>query len=223
MNCYERYKESLFQQFERIGKALSSAKRLELLYLLSQGERRVELLAKETDTSIASTSQHLQVLKAARLVDAQKNGLFVTYRLADQSVADFLKTMCSFAENRLAEIEQITRELINEKELEVIDGDTLVKRMQEGDITILDVRPIEEYHAGHIPGALSIPLTELEERLAQLPRHQEIIAYCRGSYCVLSLKAAEMLKGHGYQVLRLKEGVNDWRAKGLPISVENSI
>jgi len=214
------FKDAIYEQFARIGKAVSSPKRLEILDLLCQGERTVDVLAKESGLTVANASQHLQVLRASRLVEAEKVGLFVTYRLADQAVCEFFRAMRILAESRLAEVEQIKRRFLEGREgMEPVDRDVLLKRVREGVVTVLDVRPEEEYRAGHIPGAISIPLKEMERRLSDLPRDQEIVAYCRGPYCVLSIQAVEMLRARGFHAVRLEEGVQDLRAMGFPISV----
>jgi rhodanese-related sulfurtransferase len=215
------FKDAIYEQFARIGKAVSSPKRLELLDLLCQGERTVEVLAKESGLTLANASQHLQVLRTARLVEAEKEGLFVIYRLADQTVCEFFRTMRVLAESRLAEVEQIKRRFLEGRDgMESVDRDALLELIQEGAVTVLDVRPVEEYDAGHIPGALSIPLKELALHLNRLPRNQEIVAYCRGPYCVLSVQAVEMLRAKGYQAVRLEEGIQDLRAMGFPIAVD---
>jgi rhodanese-related sulfurtransferase len=212
------FKDAIYEQFARIGKAVSSPKRLELLDLLCQGERTVEVLAKESDMALANASQHLQVLRAARLVEAEKVGLFVVYRLADQAVCEFFLSMRVLAENRLAEVEQIKRRFLEGREgMEPVDRDELLILVREEAVTVLDVRPIEEYNAAHIPGALSIPLKELKQHLAELPRDQEIVAYCRGPFCVLSVQAVEMLRAQGFNAVRLEEGIQDLRAMGYPI------
>ena len=220
-NPNRTFKDAIYEQFARIGKSVSSPKRLELLDLLCQGPRTVEVLAKESGLSVANTSQHLQVLRAARLVEAEKDGLFVNYRLADQTVCEFFRTMRVLAESRLAEVEQIKRRFLEGREgMEPVDGQALLELVAKGEVTVLDVRPVEEYNAGHIPGAISIPLKELQLRLMDLPRDQEIVAYCRGPYCVLSIQAVEMLRAKGFQALRLEEGIQDLRALGFPIAKE---
>ena len=212
------YKDAIYEQLGRIGKAISSPRRLELLDLLCQAPRTVEALAKEADLSLANASQHLQVLRAARLVDADKKGLFVMYRLADESVCDFYRALRVLAESRLAEIERITRDYLEDRAtMEAVDREVLLERARRGEVLVLDVRPAEEYAAGHIPGALSIPLKELEDRLERLPRDQEIVAYCRGPYCMLAVEAVERLRAHGFRAARLDESVSDWRARGHEI------
>jgi rhodanese-related sulfurtransferase len=218
-NPNRAFKDAIYEQFARIGKAVSSPKRLELLDLLCQGPRTVEVLAKESGLAIANASQHLQVLRAARLVAAEKEGLFVIYRLADQTVCEFFRTMRVLAESQLAEVEQIKRRFLEGREgMEPVDRDELLELVREEAVTVLDVRPVEEYNAGHIPGALSIPLKELKQHLAELPRNQDIVAYCRGPYCVLSIQAVEMLRAKGFQAVRLEEGIQDLRAMGFPIT-----
>jgi len=215
------FKDAIYEQFARIGKAVSSPKRLELLDLLCQGPRSVEVLAKESGLTLANASQHLQVLRTTRLVEAEKEGLFVIYRLADQTVCEFFRTMRVLAENRLAEVEQIKRRFLAGREgMEPVDREALLELVRDGAVTVLDVRPVEEYNAGHIPGALSIPLKELQLHLTALPRNQEIVAYCRGPYCVLSIQAVEMLRAKGFQAVRLEEGIQDLRAMGFPIAVD---
>jgi rhodanese-related sulfurtransferase len=218
-NPNRAFKDAIYEQFARIGKSVSSPKRLELLDLLCQGERTVEVLAKESGLTIANASQHLQVLRAARLVEAEKEGLFVIYRLADQTVCEFFRAMRVLAESQLAEVEQIKRRFLEGREgMEPVDRDALLKRVREGAVTVLDVRPFEEYNAGHIPGALSIPLRDLTLHLSELPHDQEIVAYCRGPYCVLSIQAVEMLRAKGFQAVRLGEGIQDLRDMGFQIA-----
>jgi len=219
-NPNRAFKDAIYEQFARVGKAVSSPKRLELLDLLCQGPRKVEVLAQESSLTIANASQHLQVLRAARLVEAEKEGLFVIYRLADQAVCEFFRAMRVLAESRLAEVELIKRRFLEGREgMEPVDREALLRLVREGAVTVLDVRPAEEYNAGHIPGALSLPLEELELRLSELPRDQEIVAYCRGPYCVLSVQAIEILRAKGFNAIRLEEGVQDLRAMGFPIAV----
>lgn len=214
------FKDTIYEQFARIGRSVSSPKRLELLDLLCQGERTVEVLAEETGMTLANTSQHLHILRAARLVEAEKAGVFVIYRLADETVCEFFRAMRVLAENRLAEVEQIKRQFLEGREgMEPVDRDALLKRVQEGEVTVLDVRPVEEYMAGHIPGAISIQLKELERRLSELRRDKDIVAYCRGPYCVLAIQAVEMLREKGFRAIRLEEGLQDWRAMGFPVAV----
>ena len=221
-NPNRQFKDDIYEQFSRIGKAVSSPRRLELLDLLCQGNKNVETLAKETGLSVANTSQHLQTLRSSRLVEAQKEGLYVTYRLADQTVCEFFRSMRVLAESRLAEIELIKRRYLAGREgMEPVDRNDLLTRVKEGAVTVLDVRPGLEYRTGHIPGALSVPLKELHKLLSKLPKDQEIVAYCRGPYCVLSVIAVEVLREKGFKAFRLEEGVQDWRAMGYSIAMGN--
>jgi rhodanese-related sulfurtransferase len=213
------YKDSIYEQLARIGKAVASARRLELLDLLAQGPRTVEVLAREAGLGVANTSQHLGALRAAELVTSERHGLFVTYRLASGEVAAFFRALRQLAESRLAEIERLTRDFLDARGvLEPVDREALLDRVRRGEVTVLDVRPTEEYGAGHIPGALSVPLAELEQRLAELPRDQEIVAYCRGPYCVLAVEAVRLLREHGFRAVRLEDGIPDWRARGFDVA-----
>lgn len=215
-----QFKDAIYEQFARIGKGVSNPKRLELLDLLCQGERTVEVLAKEAGTSVANASQHLQILRAARLIESEKSGQFVTYRLTDQAVCDFFLAMRVLAERELAEVEQLKRRFLEGKEgMEPLDRNALIQRVKEGMVIVLDVRPAEEFLAGHIPGAISIPLEELEQRLSELPPDQEIVAYCRGPYCVLAIQAVEILREKGFHAFRMEDGVQDWRARGFSVAV----
>jgi rhodanese-related sulfurtransferase/DNA-binding transcriptional ArsR family regulator len=208
-------KSAVYEQIARIGQATASASRLELLDLLSQGPRTVEALAQQTGQSVATTSHHLQVLRRARLVEAEKAGLYVTYRLADPQVGDFFLNLRRLAESRLAEIQHVTRQHLEERgALEPVDNDELVRRVRAGQVTLIDVRPREEYVAGHIPGAISVPLSELGNRLGELRKRREIVAYCRGPYCVMALDAVELLRRKGLRAQRLEYGVTEWRVGG---------
>lgn len=218
-NPNRRFKTAIYEQFARIGKAVSHGGRLELLDLLCQGPRTVEVLAREAGMGLPNVSQHLKVLREARLVEAEKQGLYVTYRLADGEVCEFFRALRLLAEARLAEIGEITRRFMEARgDLDPVDRRQLLAKIRDGGVTVLDVRPPEEYRAGHLPGALSVPLDELERKLSELPVDREVVAYCRGPYCVLALEAVERLKALGYTASRLEEGVADWRARGLPIS-----
>lgn len=218
----QRFKIAIYEQFARIGKALSSPRRLELLDLLCQGRRTVEALARESGLSVANTSQHLQILRTARLVEAQKEGLFVFYQPADGIVCEFFRTLRMFAESRLPEIEQIVRTYFEGHDaLEPVDKEALLARVRSGEAIVLDVRPSEEYRAGHIPGALSVPLKDLESHLSELPRDQEIVAFCRGPYCIFAFEAVELLKAKGFRAVRLADSIQDWRSRGLPVTTGN--
>ena len=208
-------KGAVFAQVARIGQAASSPSRLELLDLLSQGARTVEALARQTGQSVATASHHLQVLRRARLVEAEKTGLYVTYRLADPLVGTFLLDLRRLAESRLAEIEQITRQFLDARgALESVDNDELLRRVRSGEVTLIDVRPREEYVAGHLPSAISMPLPDLPKRLKELQKRRDIVAYCRGPYCVMALDAVDLLRRKGFRAHRLEHGVPEWRALG---------
>jgi len=209
------FKDRIYEQFARVGKALASRRRLELLDVLCQGPRTVEELARQAGMGTPNTSQHLKVLRSARLVEAERDGVRVRYRLADEAVCDLYRSLRNLAERRLAEIDEVVAEFLGAREgMEGVDRDDLLARVDAGEVTVLDVRPPEEYEAGHIAGALSLPLEELESRLSELPRDQRVVAYCRGPYCVLAVKAVEMLRSHGFEAFRLEDGVPDWRARG---------
>ena len=221
-NKYKNYKDEIFVQFARIGKAVSSPKRLELLELLSQGPQTVEVLADKAGLGIANTSRHLAILSSARLIEGTKDGRFVIYSIADDAVYEYIRSLRSLAEKRLAEVREITRQFIDERDaMEPIDRMALLKRVRKGLVTVLDVRPGDEYTAGHIPGAISIPLNELKARLSELPRDREIVAYCRGPYCLLAVRAVEMLRKSGFSAMRLEDGVRDWSEQGLPVDTGN--
>lgn len=213
-----QFKDEIYEQIARISKAAAAPKRLELLDLLSQGPRTVEVLADLAGITVGNASQHLKILRAARLVDARKQGLYVEYRLADEEVADFFVALRTLAQSRLAEVERITREYLERRNaLEAIEGDELVRRVRSGEVTVIDVRPVEEYRAGHIPGARSIPMTELAGRLQEVPKDREVVAYCRGPYCVMAVAAVDLLRSKGFAAHRMEQGVADWRARGWRI------
>jgi len=213
------FKDPLYEQFARIGHAVASPKRIELLDLLSQGEKTVEQLSDQSATPVKNTSAHLRVLRQARLVDTRRSGTFVYYRLAGDDVFRFVRDLESLGRSRLAEVEQVANLYIDGRdELEPVSIKELRRRMREGDITVIDVRPEEEYLAGHIPGALSIPVAQLKRRLGEIPKSNDVVAYCRGPYCVYSVEAVGILRKHGYHALRANEGLPDWRASGLPIA-----
>lgn len=218
-----QFKNAAYEQLARIGKALAAPKRLELLDLLSQGPRTVEALAGEVAISLANASQHLQILRAARLVESVKQGLHVRYALADDGVSRLLHEVQQVARARLAEITRVTQLYLEERgALEAVDGEELIRRVRAGAVTVLDVRPAEEYSAGHIPGAISVPLSELKKRFAELPRKQEIVAYCRGPYCVMAIDAVELLRKKGFRAHRMEQGVVEWKARGFRVATRIS-
>lgn len=217
------YKELLYKQFALVGKAVSSNKRLELLDLLCQGERTVEDLAKETGSSISSVSQHLQVLKSARLVGSRKEGLYVYHFLADESVGEFWRSLRALAFSHSAELREMVQAILEDRDdLEQVNHADLMERARKGEVIVLDVRPEVEYQSGHIADAVSIPVDQLEAHLKDLPKDREIVAYCRGPYCLLSLEAVTTLRKHGYKARRLVDGFPEWQAHGHPIAGGNS-
>lgn len=212
--------ERRLRQLARIGKALASPRRLELLDLICQAERSVEQLADETGMSVANTSQHLRALHEANLVESTREGRFVVYGLADVLVSDFYRSFRLLAEDRLSEIERIRQRFFSGgNDLTGLDRDTLLKRVKQGEVIVIDVRPVKEYRTAHIRQAVSIPLQELGHRLAELPRGKTIVAYCRGQYCALAAEAVQLLTEHGFRAQRLEDSVDDWRARGLPLDV----
>src|SRR5262245_415398 len=211
-------KLALFAQFAAVAKALAHPHRLELLEQLAQGERSVEMLGDRTGLSIANASQHLQHMRRAGLVANRRDGKFIYYRLADDSVLNLLSSLHGIAERNLAEVERLVRNYFHARdELEPITREELLRRSRTREIAILDVRPEDEFALGHVPGAVNIPLRELEARLAELDHAQEIVAYCRGPYCLLSYEAVAALRARGFKVRRLEDGLPEWRAAGLPI------
>lgn len=217
---HRAFKNALNEQFARIAKAVASPRRIELLDALAQCPRTVESLANQAGMSVANTSQHLQILRAAGLAEAEKEGIFVSYRLADTQVADFLLALRRLATSRLGDVDRIVQKFVSgdSHPLEPVDRETLLTRVQQGLVVLLDVRPLEEYRAGHIPGARSMPMAELEQRLTELPGGREIVAYCRGPYCLMALEAVETLRAKGFTAQRLEDGVQEWRAHGLSIT-----
>ncbi len=212
------FKDTVFEQFAKIAHAFSSPKRLEIIDILAQGERDVDSLSRQVNMTIANTSRHLQALKHARLVENRKAGVQVFYRLAGAEVLHCYNQLQSLAEKRSVEIREIVRVFFEDRDgLEPVSKDELWKRMQDKDVIVLDVRPSEEYKNGHIAGALSVPLSELKNKLKEIPQDRQIVAYCRGPYCVLSAEAMEILRTAGYQAIRLKEGLPEWKEAGLPL------
>lgn len=214
------FKDQLYAQFATIGQALANAHRLELLDLLAQGERSVEELAEEAALSVANASAHLQVLRRARLVETDKRGVRVYYQLADPLVYDLWRTLRNAASARLAEIDRlVAAHMLDRESLDAIDNEELQRRLSCGDAVVLDVRPLVEFEHGHIPGAHSIPIDQLDKQLGNLPRDRTIIAYCRGPYCVYADEAVAVLRRHGFDALRLDDGLPEWRAAGYPVNV----
>ncbi|MBI4550797.1 MAG: metalloregulator ArsR/SmtB family transcription factor [Candidatus Latescibacteria bacterium] len=215
---HRAFKEQLYDQFVRIGRALANPHRLELLDLLAQSERTVEDLAHEAGMSVANASQHLQTLRAAQLVEVRRDGLYGYYRLADDSVFRLWQAIRDVGETRLAEVERVVRTFLDDRDsLQAVSAEELVELLHDDRVIVLDVRPAEEYRAGHIPGARCLPVAELEARLRELPKNREIIAYCRGPYCVFADEAVALLRAHGYRARRFAQGLPDWRVAGLPV------
>jgi rhodanese-related sulfurtransferase len=213
------FKDPLYAEFARIGHTVSAPKRIELLDLLAQGEKSVETLAEQSATPVKNTSAHLRVLRQARLVETRRDGTRVFYRLAADEVFHFLRGLQTLGQSRLAEVEQVTHTYLTSRdELEPVTLAELKRLMRDGDVTVIDVRPRAEYEAGHIVGALSVPVAELGRRLRELPKSREVIAYCRGPYCVYSLEAVALLHKRGYRARRADEGFPDWRVAGLPVA-----
>ncbi|MFW6202127.1 MAG: ArsR/SmtB family transcription factor [Gemmatimonadota bacterium] len=209
-------KQGLFEQFARIGKAVASPARLTLLDLLAQGEKPVETLARQAGLSVTNTSNHLKELRTAGLVATRREGAYIHYRLADPEVSAFLGSLQRLAHRRLADVKQIVADYFEARDaLEPIDANELERRLDGDDVVVIDVRPRDEYEAGHVPGALSMPVSELERRLDELPADREIIAYCRGPYCVLALEAMDRLRAHGFHVRRMADGWPAWRRAGF--------
>jgi rhodanese-related sulfurtransferase/DNA-binding transcriptional ArsR family regulator len=211
-------KDALYAQFSRLAKAVSSPRRIELLELLAQAERGVEELAEMTGMGVGNASAQLQVLARARLVESRRRGRRVLYRLADEDVVQFLVALRGLARARLAEVEQVARDYFQARDqLEPVSCSELLARLGRGQTLVIDVRPTHEYQAGHIPGAVCLPLSELPHRLAELPTDTEIVAYCRGPYCVLAPQAVAMLRRAGFAARRLADGLPEWRLAGLPV------
>jgi len=216
--AHRQFKDRLYGQFARIGKALGNPARLEVLELLAQSERTVDSLAAELGLSTANASQHLQVLRGAGLVETRREGLFIHYRLADDAIVSLSSALRTVAERRLAGLERLIRdEFKNRADAEAVGLEELLQRARRDDVVILDTRPTQEYRAGHIPGALSVPVDELKARLRKLPKSKEYVAYCRGPYCVYADRAVELLTASGRKARRLKEGFPEWKAAGLPV------
>lgn len=215
------FQTKLFAQLSRVGKAVSAPARLELLQVLAQGERTVESLADEAALSIANTSRHLRTLREAGLVESRREGVCVYYRMADADVGRLCDDMMRVAEARLAEFDRIVRTYLHGKDaFEAVKREDLLDRVRAGQVIVLDVRPEEEYRAGHIPTAVNVPLKDLEKKLSGLPRDREVVAYCRGPYCILSYDAVEMLRRHGLPAQRLDGGFPQWVRSGFPVAKE---
>lgn len=219
----ETPKQVLLSALAEVAKAIAHPHRLDLLEQLAQGERGVEAVAARTGLSVANASQHLQQLRRAGLVATRRDGKFVRYRLADDTALDLLRTLGTVAERNVAAIDRLIHTYFNDRDaLEPVSREELLERSRMGFVTVLDVRPADEYAMGHLPGAINIPLAELEARLAEIEPGQEIVAYCRGRYCVLSFEAVATLRARGFNVRRLEDGLPEWRAAGLPVEASVS-
>jgi rhodanese-related sulfurtransferase len=216
---YRTFKDSLYAQFARVGQAMSTPKRLEMLDLLAQGEKTVEQLAEQSATPLKNTSAHLRVLRQARLVETRRDGQRIWYRLADAEVAAFLLALQALGRQRYAELREVVQSYLERRDtLEPVPTEELRRRLAAGDVTLIDVRPADEFAAGHIPGALSMPVAELTKRVEELPKRKEIVAYCRGPYCVMAVTAVELLRQRGYRARRSIESIPAWRAHGYPVA-----
>ena len=214
------FKTRLFGEFARIGKALSSPHRLQLIELIAQGERTVEQLAEDVGSPVANVSQHLQVLRTARLVAVRRDGLYNHYSLADQEVFRVWSAIRELGRTRLAEVDRIVTEFLGARnDMDAVTASELRSRIRMGNVIVLDVRPRLEYEAGHIRGARSVPFEEVKARLRDFPKDNEIVAYCRGPYCVFADETVAILRAKGYRARRLTEGFPDWRSRGYPIEV----
>jgi len=212
-------KAELFDQFARIGKVLASRSRLLLLDLLSQGEKPVETLAEQAGLTVPNASNHLRELRTASLVRTRREGQHIYYRLVSPVVGELLRSLQDVAHESLAEVRELVSDFYQDPDgFEAVDVETLNRQVQEGEVIVLDVRPPDEYSAGHIPGAVSLPIAELEQRLRELPRDREIVAYCRGPYCLFSRQAVERLRSHGLRAFRMEEGVAEWEERGFPVA-----
>ena len=220
---HREFKDRLYGELGRVAKALDSPRRLELIDLLAQGERSVEDLAGEAALSVANASRHLQVLRAARMVETRKAGLRVYYRLAEPAVYDAVRAIRLVAEKRLGDVDQLVRTYLTSRdELEPVSREELAGRVREGRVLVIDVRPRQEYEAGHIAGAVSVPVDELGKRLASLPVRKDIVAYCRGPYCVMAYDAVAKLRASGRRARRLADGFPEWRAAGFPVEAASA-
>lgn len=213
------FKKDLFAQFAQVGKSLSNGNRLELLEFLAQGERTVDELSKASDLSVANTSQHLQELRRSGLVKNRTEGQKSYYRLSDYSIVELLVLMRKLAEDNLAEIQVLISSYLDSKDdLEPISREELLKRVNLGEVTVIDVRPEIEYESGHLPCAINMPSENIQNHLDQLPQEKEVIAYCRGPYCLLAFDAINLLRSQGYKARRLEDGFPEWKLNGLPIA-----
>ncbi len=222
MKSSGHFKQDLFAQFARVGKAMGNGNRLELLEFIAQGERSVEELAKVAGLTVANTSQHLQQLRQAGLIACRKEGLKVYYRIGDDDVLELFGALRRVAERHLSEVEQLVQTYLTTRDaLEPLAREELLERVRDGMVTVLDVRPPEEYAAGHVPGAVNVPLAQLEEHLDELDQEHEVIAYCRGPHCILAFDAVARLRDRGFSARRLEDGYPEWKLAGLPVDKQH--
>jgi rhodanese-related sulfurtransferase/DNA-binding transcriptional ArsR family regulator len=215
------FKQDLFTEFARVGKAISNGNRLELLEFLAQGERAVDELSKVSGITVANTSQHLQQLRQAGLVVSRKQGLKVYYSISSDKVIALLDILREVAETHVADVERLVNSFLTVKDsLEPIPRDELLERVRDNLVTVLDVRPVEEFASGHVPGAVNVPLSELEEFLSTIDSDKEVIAYCRGPHCILAFDAVERLRAKGFNARRMEDGFPEWKVSGLPVETE---
>jgi len=211
-------KDALYEQHARLGRAVSSPKRLEVLDLLSQGDKTVETLADQSSTPVKNTSAHLRVLRQAGLVETRREGTYVRYRLAGPDVGIFVRSLQHLGRQRLADVQRVTTQYLDGRDaMQPVTLAELRRLVRDGEVTVVDVRPRDEYEAGHIPGALSVPVGELTRRLREIPKRRDVVAYCRGPYCVYSLDAVTLLRKRGYRARRAAEGIPEWRGRGYPV------
>jgi len=212
-------KQVLYGHFAEVAKALGHGHRLEILELLAQGERSVEALAERAGLSIANASQHLRLMRQAGLLVSRRDGKRILYRLSDPAVLDLTAALRRVGERNLAQVREVVGGYFHERDaLEPVSRKELARRLKDGLVTVLDVRPEDEFATGHLPHALNIPLPELARRLREIPKSREVVAYCRGPYCVLAFEAVALLRKHGFKVRRLEDGYPEWKAAGLPVS-----
>jgi len=218
LHCMRELKNLLYEQVSRIGRALASPKRLELIELLCQSEKTVEMLSLQADISVKLASAHLKELRVARLVETRKEGKYVFYRLADQGVAGIWVGLRGLAEERLVDLQMGLSSLVTHgNDLRGVDRNSILKQARSGEVVVIDVRPEDEFAAGHLPYARSLPLPELRKRLNELPKNKPVVAYCRGPFCMMAKDAVALLQKRGYRAFRLDDGVAEWRARGLPV------
>ena len=221
MTSSESPKRKLFRQFATVAKAVAHEHRLELIEAVAQGARSVETLARRTGLSVANASHHLQQMRHAGIVDVRRDGKFAYYSLADDAVLDLIRALTNIGERNLAEVREVVRDYFDDRDsLVPVSRGELSRKIEEDLVMVLDVRPEDEFALGHLPSAVNIPYEDLQEKLAQLPRSKEIVAYCRGTYCVLSFEAVAELRQRGFNVRRLVEGFPEWKAAGLPVEIE---